>query len=145
MGGTAVTAIVRKNFKKSGVASAILREIATVMERLLATGEPGIIDLRSLPMTDPDKFELAGTLGDGEVPALVNAGGASTVFETGFAGIWLVRHEDAGGRLAAEQIVVARAPEFLLSHPVGMATARTRLNALLNRYEIGLSEEVTNG
>lgn len=137
-----MTTIIYHDFKKSGLPSTILREIATMMEELLLTGEAGTIDVRSLPLTDFDRFELAEKLGDGEVRAFINAGGSSTVFETKFAGVWWVRHEDAEGRVMAEQIVVARAPELLLAHPSDIGNARARLNKLLAGYE---EEEAANG
>ncbi|MGO9484815.1 MAG: hydrogenase expression/formation C-terminal domain-containing protein [Rhodomicrobium sp.] len=130
-----MTTIIRYNFRKSGVVDAVVREIAAMMERLLETGEPGIVDLRSSPMTDLHRFELAEKLGDGEVRAIVNAGGASTVFETKFAGVWWVRHENTEGRILSERIIVARAPGVLLAHPSDISAARTRLNKLLVQPE----------
>jgi hydrogenase-1 operon protein HyaF len=140
-----MTTIIYHDFKKSSLPSTILREIATMMEELLLTGEAGTIDVRSLPLTDFDRFELAEKLGDGEVRAFINTGGSSTVFETKFAGVWWVRHEDAEGRVIAEQIVVARAPELLLAHPSDIDAAHARLNLLLARNEEGDSEEAANG
>ena len=112
MGGPAVTTIIRPNFRKPDLACAVLREIATMMDQLVRTGVGGTVDLRSLPLTDFDRFELAEKLGDGEVRASVTAGGTSTVFETKFAGVWWVRHEGAEGQVAAEQIVIARAAGY---------------------------------
>jgi len=125
-----MTTIIAKDLR-STLAEAVLREIPLLMQRLLETGETGIIDLRSLPMTDWDRQELAKRLGEGEVRAIVNAGGASTVIETQYPGVWWVRHEGAEGRVAAEQVVVARAPEFLLAHPEDIAAAQLRLSAAL--------------
>jgi hydrogenase-1 operon protein HyaF len=118
---------------KSGLADAVLREIPVLMQRLSETGEGGIIDLRSLPMTDSDRQELAAKLGEGEVKAFLDVSGASTVFETQFAGVWWVRHEGADGRVAAEQVVVARVPEILLAHPADIAAAQLRLSATLDK------------
>jgi hydrogenase-1 operon protein HyaF len=132
MGGAIMTTLMAQTLK-SALAEAVLREILALMQRLLETGKTGIIDLRSLPMSGWDRQQLAGTLGEGEVKALVNACGASTVSETQFPGVWWVRHEGADGRVAAEQVVVARVPEFLLAHPADIAAARTRLSAILSR------------
>lgn len=141
-----MTTIIYHDFKKPGLATAVLREIAALMEQLLQTGAGGVVDLRSLPMTDFERFELAEKLGDGEVRAFINAGGASTVFETKFAGVWWVRHEDLEGRALAEQIVVARAPDLLLAHPSDIGAAQARLNKLLAcSEEEGQSGEAANG
>ncbi|MGO9546068.1 MAG: hydrogenase expression/formation C-terminal domain-containing protein [Rhodomicrobium sp.] len=134
-----MTTIIAQNLK-SDFAEAVLREIPALMQRLLETGESGTIDLRSLPMSDWDRQELARRLGEGEVKAFVNVGGTSTVSETQFAGVWWVRHEGADGRIAAEQVVVARAPEFLLAHPADIGAAQIRLSELLSR-----SAEAQNG
>jgi hydrogenase-1 operon protein HyaF len=131
MGGLAMTTIIRPNFRKPRVAEAVFREIAAMMECLLTTGETGTIDLRSLPMTDLDRIELAGRLGDGEVRAFINAGGTSTVFETQFAGVWWIRHEDHEGRALAEQIAVAHVPEMLLANPGDISASHARLSKLL--------------
>ncbi len=125
-----MTTIIAQNLN-SGFAEAVLREIPNLMQRLLETGETGIIDLRSLPMSDWDRQELAARLGEGEVKAIANVGGVSTLSETQFAGVWWVRHEGADGRVAAEQVVVARAPEFLLAHPSDISAAQRRLSEIL--------------
>ncbi len=125
-----MTTIIAQNLN-SGFALAVLREIPDLMQRLLDTGETGIIDLRSLPMSDWDRQELAARLGEGEIKAFANVGGISTLSETQFAGVWWVRHEGADGRVAAEQLVVARAPEFLLAHPSDISAAQRRLSEVL--------------
>lgn len=140
-----MTTIIRPNFRKPDLACAVLREIATMMDQLVRTGVGGTVDLRSLPLTDFDRFELAEKLGDGEVRASVTAGGTSTVFETKFAGVWWVRHEGAEGQVAAEQIVIARAPDILLAHPSDISAAQARLSTLLTRSEEGQSGEAANG
>ena len=127
-----MTAIIAQNLK-SELAETVLREISALMQRLIETGETGIIDLRSLPLSSWDRQQLAGALGEGEVKALVNVGGTSTVSETQFSGVWWIRHEGADGRVAAEQVVVARVPEFLLAHPADIGAAQTRLSAILSR------------
>jgi len=139
-----MTTIIAQDLK-SPIAEAVLREIPALMERLLETGEAGIIDLRSLPMNDWDRQELASRLGEGEVKAFINAGGASTISETQFAGVWWVRHEGADGRVAAEQLVVARAPEFLFAHPADITAARLRLSEILERSAKAQFGEAAHG
>ncbi len=125
-----MTTIIAQN-RNSSFTEAVLREIRHLMQRLIETGETGIVDLRSLPMSDWDRQELAARLGEGEVKAVANVAGVSTLWETQFAGVWWVRHEGADGRIAAEQVVVARAPEFLLAHPADISAAQRRLSEIL--------------
>lgn len=125
-----MTTIIAQN-RNSSFTEAVLREIRHLMQRLIETGETGIVDLRSLPMRDWDRQELAARLGEGEVKAVANVAGVSTLWETQFAGVWWVRHQGADGRIAAEQVVVARAPEFLLAHPADISAAQRRLSEIL--------------
>jgi len=144
MDGAAMTTLLAQNLN-SELADAVFREIPVLMQRLLDTGETGTIDLRSLPMTDWDRQQLATRLGEGEVKAFVTVGGTSTVTETQFAGVWWVRHEGADGRIAAEQVVVARAPEFLLAHPADIEAAQRRLSAILSGSAEAQFEEAGHG
>ncbi|MGO9174435.1 MAG: hydrogenase expression/formation C-terminal domain-containing protein [Rhodomicrobium sp.] len=139
-----MTTLLAQNLN-SELADAVLREIPVLMQRLLDTGATGTVDLRSLPMTDWDRQQLATRLGEGEVKAFVTVGGTSTVTETQFAGVWWVRHEGADGRIAAEQVVVARAPEFLLAHPADIEAAQRRLSAILSGFAEAQFEEAGHG
>lgn len=56
------------------------------MERLASTGEPTILDLRSIPFSPGDQERLLGALGQGEVRATVDALGPTQVWETAYAG-----------------------------------------------------------
>lgn len=126
-----MTAIIRSSERKRPLVEALLHEISILMERLAETGETGAIDLKSLPLTDLERHELVEKLGEGEVRAAISAAGTSTIFETQFAGVWCVRHEDLAGGVTVEQIAVARVPEMLLAHPADIAAARSRLNTML--------------
>ena len=111
---------------------AVLHECAQHLAALAR--EPGFataIDLRSLPLDDTQRHRLRARLGQGEVRAVVDVAGPTTVDETAFAGLWWVRHEGADGGVLAEQIVVARVPELLLAHPADVADAATRLRGAL--------------
>ncbi len=117
---------------KAGLVDAVLHECAAHLRALAA--EPGFataIDLRSLPLDDAQRQVLRERLGRGEVRAVVDVAGPTTVDETTFAGLWWVRHEGADGGVLAEQIVVARVPELLLAHPADVADAAARLRGAL--------------
>ncbi|MCU0928159.1 MAG: hydrogenase expression/formation protein [Burkholderiaceae bacterium] len=114
---------------------AIVHECATQLGALAR--DPGFataIDLRSLPLDDAQRQMLRARLGQGEVRAVVDVAGPTTVDETAFAGLWWVRHEGADGGVLAEQIVVARVPELLLAHPADVAVAAVRLRDALDAF-----------
>lgn len=129
----------------TGMAEALLHEILDLLQRFVDTGEAGAVDLRGLPMTQGDREELALRLGEGEVRATIHVSGTSTVVETAYAGIWWLRHEAADGQLLAEQIVIARVPEILLSHPEDIALARERLAEALAAEAAEILKEKTHG
>jgi hydrogenase-1 operon protein HyaF len=117
----------------AGRAGAVLLEVATALEGLSRDQQMQYtIDLHSLPMDDDERAWLRARLGSGEVRAALDVAGHSTVDETGFAGVWWVRHGDAEGRAGLEQIVVARVPALLLAHPDDVADAAGRLAAAVD-------------
>lgn len=96
-----------------GGVSAILVEIATLLDRLADGGEPGAIDLRSLPISPADRERLLEALGPGEVQITLQADGESTIHETGVQGVWRNEHRDRVGETIASFIEVARVPTIL--------------------------------
>jgi HupH hydrogenase expression protein, C-terminal conserved region len=117
---------------RTGLAAAILQEVAERLDDFVKTGESASIDLRSLPMTDADRAELEEWLGHGEVMADLDVAGESQVWETAYAGVWWIRHLGAGGRIAAEEIAVVAVPDILVSHQADIAAAAVRLRNLLD-------------
>lgn len=114
----------------AGRAGAVLHEVASALDALVRDERTQYtIDLHSLPLDDDERAWLRARLGSGEVRAALDVAGQSTVDETGFAGVWWVRHGDADGRTWLEQIVVARVPALLLAHPDDVADAAGRLAA----------------
>jgi hydrogenase-1 operon protein HyaF len=112
-----------------GGVSAILSELATLLERLANGAAPGAIDLRSLPMSPLDRAELQQVLGEGEVQATVHAQGVSKMRETRVSGVWWIEHFDQQGELIAELIEVTRVPEILSSAPDEIAAGARALRA----------------
>ena len=96
-----------------GGVTAILIEIATQLDRLADGGEPGAIDLRSLPMSLADREQLLEALGPGEVTITLQADGESTIRETGVLGVWWSEFRDRGGAVIAAFIEIARVPTIL--------------------------------
>jgi hydrogenase-1 operon protein HyaF len=114
------------------MAWSVMTEIGPLLEALAATGEPGSIDLRSLPLTEADRDELERLLGRGEVQAELEVAGSSEVWETGYPGAWWVRHRGAGGKVASEEIAVCRVPDILMTHPVDIEAAAQRIRETLD-------------
>ena len=96
-----------------GGVTAILMEIATQLDQLAAGGEPGAIDLRSLPMSPDDRAQLLEALGPGEVTITLETDGESCIRETGVHGVWWGEYRDRGGEVIAAFIEIARVPTIL--------------------------------
>ena len=58
---------------------ALLSEIATCLEKLVKTGNTGMIDLNSLPLAPGEYEQLRQTLGQGEISARIEAIGPSEI------------------------------------------------------------------
>lgn len=115
---------------RGDLARAVLREIASHLERLAADpAYSDAIDLRSLPLQEADRAVLKRRLGEGEVRATLDVAGETRVTETAFAGVWWLVHLGADGETVAEQLAVARAPDILLAQPDDIALASARLIA----------------
>jgi hypothetical protein len=110
-----------------GGVAAILTELATRLERLAASGDTALIDLRSLPMSTADRGELLDVLGQGEVTATLDAQGASTLRETAVTGIWWTVHCDRDGAVTSELLEVCCLPSILAAHPDDIALAAAAL------------------
>ena len=114
--------------RSTGMALSILAEIGQMLDTLADKGQPGSIDLRSLPLSDTDREELESLLGHGEVHAELQLAGTSEVWETAYPGVWWIRHRGAGDKIASEEIAVCPVPEILITHPVDIQAAARRLN-----------------
>ena len=114
-----------------GSVRAIAHEIETLLGRLIHNGEPGAIDLRSLPMSPEDYAGLRALLGEGEVSAVIDAFGPTEVRETAVRGVWWVSHRNSEDDTLAELIEVTHVPEILKAHPDdvedGLELLRARL------------------
>ena len=122
--------------RATGMALSVLAEVGRMLETLAGSGEPGSIDLKSLPLSDADRAQLEELLGRGEVHAELELAGASQVWETAYSGVWWIRHRGAGDKIATEEISVCRIPELLLSHPVDIEAAAGRLRQELETTHV---------
>ena len=57
----------------------------------------------------------------------LSVAGNSQVWETGYSGVWWIRHLGAGDKIAAEEIAVTNVPEILVSHSADIAAAASRI------------------
>jgi len=105
----------------------ILHEIRHALRRLLDSDQSSIIDLRSIPLAPGEEETLLDTLGSGEVHARLNALGPSEIYETRFAGVWLVTHYNAANNVIGRFIEITRLPDILQSQTEDMAAALEQL------------------
>ncbi len=115
----------------TGNAGPVLREIATVLARLLDTGAPTIIDLGALPFSAGDERALDAALGEGEIRATVAVLGTSQVVETGTPGVWRVDHYDQNGETLSRFVEVTFVPEILKTQIPDARDGLARLEAHL--------------
>jgi hydrogenase-1 operon protein HyaF len=115
----------------TGVAQAIMHELATHLGALAQTGATEVIDLKSLPLTAGDLAELEQELGHGEVTATVTAAGPTEIFETQYPGVWWIRYQNMEGKTVTEHLEVTRIPAILMTHNDDVAASAERLAATL--------------
>lgn len=109
--------IVSEDGTLTGNARAVLREVETLLDALLRTGEGGFIDIRGMPLSAADRRWLLEQLGKGEVEVSMDIGGRSCILETALPGVWWVEHRDERDNPVSEFIQVAYVPELISAHP----------------------------
>ncbi len=98
----------------------ILHEIRHALRKLLDAGESSIIDLRSIPLAPGEEETIIDTLGCGEVHAKLNALGPSEIYETRFAGVWLITHFNEENNVIGRFIEITTIPDILKSQQEDM-------------------------
>jgi hydrogenase-1 operon protein HyaF len=111
----------------------ILHEVRHALEKLLNSGESSIIDLRSIPLAPGEEESIIETLGHGEVHARLDALGPSDIYETKFAGVWLVTHFNEDDSIVSRFIEVTVLPDVLKSQAEDIAHALNTLETELVR------------
>ena len=131
---------------QTGMAHAVMNEIAAHLKTLARQNEAASIDLRSLPMTDQDREQLEELLGQGEVSAVIELAGLTEVRETAFSGVWWVRHMAQDEQIAYEEIAITRIPEILKTQSDDIDLASRRIQQLLDSPgQNVLEKEAANG
>ncbi|MGD2083340.1 MAG: hydrogenase expression/formation C-terminal domain-containing protein [Chromatiales bacterium] len=97
----------------TGNAQPILHEILHALQRLSDSDEATVIDLHSIPFAPGDEKRLLEVLGHGEVDVHMHTLGETRIWESLYAGVWIVDHHNAEGERIAFHIEVSRVPEIL--------------------------------
>lgn len=127
--------------RPTGMAAALLREIAEALAGLAADGLRRTVTLRGLPIGPADYRLLRDRLGRGEVAATVTAAGRVEIAETRYRGVWWVRLHDASGAVTGEHVEVARVPLLLEADPGDIAADAAALAALCAPVAPGNEQE----
>ena len=105
----------------------LLHEIRHALAKLLDSGESSIIDLRSIPLASGEEDTIIDALGHGEVHARLDVLGPSEIYETQYAGVWLVTHYNENDSIVSRFIEVTGFPDVLKSQREDIAGALERL------------------
>jgi len=114
----------------------ILHEIRHALKKLVDRGESSIIDLRSIPLAPGEEETIILTLGKGEVDAKLNALGPSEIYESRFAGVWIVTHFNENDSIVSRFIEVTGFPDVLKSQREDVVHALQGLTEELGTDEI---------
>lgn len=110
----------------------LLHQVRHSLEKLLDGGESSIIDLRSIPLAPGEEQGIIDTLGQGEVHARLNALGLSEIYETQYAGVWLITHYNEDEAVISRFIEITEIPNILKSQLEDMSLAAKRLKQELD-------------
>jgi hydrogenase-1 operon protein HyaF len=105
----------------------LLHEVKHALDNLIRTGETAVIDLRSIPLAPGEEDKILNTLGRGEVQSQLNALGPSEIFETEYAGIWIVTHYNDDNDIIGRFIEITFMPDILCSQTEDVIAAFNRL------------------
>lgn len=116
-----------------GNVTALLSEIAALLEKLVTHGETSAIDLKSLPFAPGEYEQLRLALGQGEVTARIEAIGPSEIIETRYPGVWWLTHYNVEGDIVADMIEIAAIPNILQSQPEDIRAGLENLQTMLTQ------------
>lgn len=91
----------------------LLHEITHALRRLQLEQTATTIDLSAIPFGPGDERRLLDFLGRGEVSAKLEAMGDSNIWESSYAGVWIIEHRSVSGERIAFQIEIAKLPRIL--------------------------------
>ena len=130
-GSTAVQFNIQNGDALTHNVKPLLHEIKHALDNLIETGQPTIIDLRSIPLAPGEEDKILSTLGLGEVQAKLDALGLSEIIETQYTGVWIVTHYNDEDQIISRFIEVTTMPEILCSQTEDIMAAYSRLSIIL--------------
>ncbi len=125
----------------TGMAQAVLVELAEHLALLAKTGDTHVIDLSSLPINETDKQELKDFLGQGEVDITLSTIGESKIFETAYSGIWWIKHYSVDEKFISEFLEVTSVPQIIKTHVDDIQQAAIKLINVINHDVKEMSHE----
>jgi len=105
----------------------ILNEVLHALDKLLGTNESTTIDLASLPFGPGELEHLEALLGTGELSAVLDALGTSSIRETAYPGVWWLEHRNAFDEVVGRYLEITRTPEILSSQEADIIAGRAHL------------------
>ena len=105
----------------------ILNEVLHALDKLLETNESTTIDLASLPFGPGELEHLEALLGTGELSAVLDALGTSSIRETAYPGVWWLEHRNAFDEVVGRYLEITRTPEILSSQEADIIAGRAHL------------------
>jgi hydrogenase-1 operon protein HyaF len=118
---------------QSGNLEPLLQQIGHALRQLAETGASDSIDLLAMPCSDDDLQQLLQILGQGEVEATLQALGRSEIYETAYAGVWVIRHFNSEQQLVSHGIEITRIPDILQSQQESLLPAWEQLNERISQ------------
>lgn len=113
----------------------LLHEIRHALEELLESGKTSIIDLRSIPLAPGEEETIINALGRGEINAQLKALGPSDIYETRYAGVWLITHRNENESVVSRFIEITELPAILKSQREDMTAALEKLTEELQSQD----------
>jgi hydrogenase-1 operon protein HyaF len=108
----------------------VLVDIQAALANLLANGTTHAIDLRQLPRLSVERYQaLRDALMQGEVTAVIQTPVKIEIAETGYPGVWWLRHFNAREEITTEIIEVTEIPTILVAHLVDIRSGLRKLEA----------------
>lgn len=127
-----VTEALITNTPPSAQVMAILKELQSMLDILVETGDENYVDIRGLALMPGEIEKLKQILGTGEVDAIIAALGPTHVTETSIPGVWWVTHKNAADEIISEFIEVTDLPEILKTQHHDLHAAPGRFKQLMS-------------
>lgn len=115
-------------------AMSILVELRSYCEDYAVTGNPHVINLTLLPLSDADLVFLDERLGRGPVDTLSRAYGKCQVISTRVSNVWWVRFYNSMNTLILNTLEVIDVPAVICAAPEDLQDSAQRLAGLLTPY-----------